>query len=156
MTLTQSYLRRIWLAFAFGALTLTPLSLLLTDRYVLPAYAQAYSDDEVTNYARAVVNIEAERLEAYALASDILTSADSDLSIIETPLSCTSTRLADMPDISREGRVDLRAVLVAFCNNASQVAEENDLTPRVFNEILAAHREDPALLERIQTAISAL
>ncbi len=156
MTFLQLRFRKTWFAVALSTLTLTQLGFLLAQKYIPAAYAQAYSDDEVANYARAIVSIEAERTEAYALASDILTSADSELSIIETPLSCTSTRLADMPDIPRAGRVDLRAVLITFCNNASQVAEENDLTPEVFNQITAAHREDAELSDRIQDAIASL
>jgi len=147
---------RGWFALALGTLTLTQLGFLLAQRHIPAAYAQAYGEEEVTNYARSVVNIEAERSEAYALASDILASADSELSIVETPLSCTSTRLADMPDVPRAARVDLRAVLVAFCNNAIQIAEENDLTPKVFNEMTAAHREDAELSDRIQDAIASL
>lgn len=143
-------------ALILGALTLTQLGFLLTQKHIPAAYAQAYSDDEVTNYARSVVNIEAERVEAYALASDILASADAEISIVETPLNCASTRLADMPDVPRAARVDLQAVLVAFCNNAIQIAEENELTPIVFNEITAAHREDAEISDRIQDAIAAL
>ena len=149
--------RKTWSALVLGTLTVTQLSFLLAQKHIPAAYAQTYSDDEVTDYARAIVNIEAERAEAYELASDILTtSTDSELSIIETPLSCTSTRMADMPDIPRSDRVDLQAVLVAFCNNASQIAEENDLTPQVFNEITAAHRQDAELSDRIQDVIAAL
>lgn len=156
MTLLQLRSRRRWFALALGTLTLAQLSLLLMPKHIPAAYAQAYSDDEVTNYARAVSGIEADRVDAYALASDILTSADSELSIVETPLSCTRTRLSDMPDVPRAARVDLRAVLVAFCNNASQIAEENNLTPRVFNEMTAAHREDVELSDRIRDAITSL
>ena len=154
MTLTRLRLRRTWLALVFG--TLTQIGLFLADRQLPSAHAQSYSDDEVASYARAAASIETERLEAYELANDILTSADSELSIVDTPLNCTSTRLADMPDISRENRVDLRDVLLAFCNNASQVVEENDLTPKAFNEMTAAHRENAELLDRIKAAIAAL
>lgn len=152
----QIRFQRRWFALALGTLTLTQLGFLLTQNHIPAAYAQAYGDEEVTNYARSVINIEAERVEAYALASDILTSADSELSIVETPLSCTSARLADMPDVPRAARVDLRAVLVAFCNNAIQIAEENDLTSKVFNEMTAAQREDVELSGRIQDAIASL
>ncbi|EDX85491.1 hypothetical protein S7335_3192 [Synechococcus sp. PCC 7335] len=156
MTLTWLRLRRTWLALAFGTLTLSQIGFLLADRDIPAAYAQSYSDDEVANYARAAASIETERLEAYELASNILTNAEGELSIVETPLSCTSTRLADMPDIPRDSRVELRDVLLAFCNSASQMAEENDLTPRAFNQMTAAHREDAELLDRIKDAIAAL
>lgn len=156
MTFPQLRFRPAWFALVLGTLTLTQLGFLLTQKHIPAAYAQAYSDDEVISYARTIVNIEAERVETYTLASDILASADSEIDITETPLNCTSTRLADMPDIPKAGRVDLRAVLVTFCNNASQVAEDNNLTPQVFNEITAAHREDTELSDRIQAAIAAL
>lgn len=61
-----------------------------------------------------------------------------------------------MPDIQRESRADLQGVLLTFCNSASQMAKENDLTPSAFNQMTAAHCEDAQLLERIKAAITAL
>ncbi|MEO1682597.1 MAG: DUF4168 domain-containing protein [Cyanobacteria bacterium J06631_12] len=148
--------RRTSLALALGALAGAQLWFWLGSAHLPTAYAQAITDDDVANYARAVFEMEAERVNAYELASDILTSADSELNILETPLSCQQARLSDMPDISRADRIDLRAVLVTFCNEAQTIAEANDLTPKRFNAITAAHREDEALAGRIQEAIQAL
>lgn len=148
--------RRPSVLLALGALAGTQLWFGLGSAHIPAAYAQAITDDDVANYARAVSEIEAERVQAYELASDILTSADSELDILETPLSCQQARLADMPDISRADRVDLRTVLVTFCNEAKTIAEANDLTPKRFNAITAAHREDEALAGRITEAIQAL
>ncbi|MEL6939638.1 MAG: DUF4168 domain-containing protein [Cyanobacteria bacterium J06598_1] len=148
--------RIAWLACSVGALTLTQLSVGLTTSQVPAAYAQSVTDSDVANYAQAVFDIEAKRLAAYEAASDILAAADSELSILDVPLSCTNNRLRDMPEIPRPDRVDLRTILVTFCNEASQVAEENDLTPQRFNDITAAHQDDPEIAARIQDAISAL
>ena len=139
---------------AVGALILTPL-VLLTQRP--SAQAQALiTDEDVADYARAVAAIEPLRQEAFATASDILTSADSNLSLLDYPLSCTEAQLDAMPDIPRADRVSLRTVMVEFCNEASQLAEENNLTPLRFNTITIAHRDDPDLAARIQAEIGTL
>jgi len=143
-------------AIALSALTFAQLILFLAARQTLPAYAQALTDEDINSYARAIAAIEPARVTAYSEASDILTTADSDLSLLETPLSCTSNRLSDMPDISRSARVELRTVLVTFCNEASRLAEENDLTPQRFNAITESHREDPEIAARIRSAIGDL
>ena len=140
--------------FAVGALVLTPL---VFSAQRLTAQAQALiTDEDVADYARAVTAIEPLRQEAFAAASDILTSADSNLSLLDYPLSCTEAQLDAMPDISRADRVSLRTVLVEFCNEASQLAEENNLTPLRFNTITTAHQADPDLTARIQAEIGTL
>lgn len=121
-----------------------------------PALAQAILDEEVTNYAKAVSEIEPLRLTAYETANDILVAAGIESGILETPLKCTATDLSDMPDVPRPKRVDLRTTLVNFCNEASQIAEAHDLTPLRFNSITAAHQEDADLAARIQKAVSDL
>lgn len=146
-----------WLGLVIaGAASFAQLSLWMASGHIPAAYAQSFNDDEVASYARAVFDIEVKRIAAYETASDILAAADSELSILETPLSCTNSRLSDMPDLERAERIDLRTVLVTFCNEASQIAEDNDLTPKTFNAITAAHREDEELAARIQDAISNL
>lgn len=146
--------RRTWIAIALCSLT--PLGFLLSQRLIPAAYAQAMTDEDVDNYAQAISQIEPQRLAAYEAASDILVSAASELDILEFPLRCTATELSDMPDIPRPDRLDLLTVLVDFCNEASQLAEANDLTPLRFNSITAAHREDPELAQRIQAELSSL
>ena len=146
-----------WLGLALaGAASFAQLGLLAISAHIPAAYAQSFNDDEIASYARAVFEIEASRVSAYEAASDILAAADSELSILETPLSCANSRLSDMPDLERAERVDLRTVLVTFCNEASQIAEDNDLTPKTFNAITAAHREDEELATLIQAAVSEL
>lgn len=141
---------------ALGAFTCAQLGFFLSSGQIPAAYAQALTDEDIANYASAVLDIEATRLAAYEAASDILAAADSELSILDTPLSCTRNRMSDMPEISRTERLELRTVLVTFCNEASEAAEVNNLTPKRFNDITEAHRADPEIAERIQAAISEL
>ncbi len=150
-------LHRIGLSLSLGALTL---GFVIAPKVVPgltpPAQAQAILDEEVANYAKAVSEIEPLRLTAYETANDILVAAGIEVGILETPLRCTATELSAMPDVSRPNRVELRTTLVNFCNEASQIAEANDLTPLRFNSITAAHQEDADLAERIQRAVSDL
>ena len=148
--------RRTGLVIALGSLICTQIGFVLFWKPPT-AQAQAYTEDDVDNYARAVAEIEPRRQTAYELASNILASTNGgEISLSDTPLKCTATRLSDMPNVPRVNRVDLRTVLVDFCNDASEIAEENDLTPKRFNDITQAHREDAALTARIQAAIAAL
>ncbi|MEL6813508.1 MAG: DUF4168 domain-containing protein [Cyanobacteria bacterium J06598_3] len=144
-------------AFTFTALNSSPLRQTQVSQTLVPAaQAQALTDTDVANYARAVVDIEEIRLSAYEAASDILTSAGSETDILETPLSCDAARMVNMPDIPRVDRLDLLTVLVEFCNSAAQLADDNGLTQKRFNSITAAHQEDADLAERIQAEISSL
>lgn len=147
--------RSKWSFVALSALAFTQGALLVSNA-VPAAYAQAVTDDDVINYARAIVDIETQRLGAYEEASNLLSSVDSELSILEIPLSCTSAGLSDMPDMPRADRVDLRTILVTFCNNAKEIADTNGLTPKRFNSITESHREDAELEARIIDAIQAL
>ncbi len=148
---------RIGIALSLSVLTLGfAIAPKVISGLTLPAQAQAILDDEVTNYAKTVSEIEPLLLTAYEMENDILVDAGIESGILETPLKCTATSLSDMPDVPRPDRVDLRTTLVNFCNEASQIAEANDLTPLRFNSITAAHQEDADLAERIQKAVSDL
>lgn len=123
---------------------------------VRAAHAQEFTDTDVANYARAVIEIEAARQATYEEASNILAATNSDISILDTRLSCDATLIRDMPDIPRPDKVDLRTALVNFCNSAREIADSHALTPQRFNRITEAHRDDPELAERIQAEIAGL
>jgi hypothetical protein len=145
---------RFWWAIALGTIACIPLA-----HYRLAPAAQAQeriTDEDVANYARTVVAIEPLRLAAYESASDILATAGSEQDILESPMSCLSTQMSDMPDVAKASRESLREVLVNFCNEASQLAEENSLTPARFNAITEEHRANDETLKRIQDAIAEL
>ena len=165
MTLKNQRYRRTLLAVASGtllsALALTPLGSLLNtghlSKIVPAAHAQAVTDEDVSNYARAIAAIEGQRKTAYAAASDVLAAATNQADISETPLSCQAHQLKDMPKaLSKSERVSLLTVLVNFCREARSTAAANNLTPEQFNSITAAQQEDTELASRIKTAISKL
>jgi len=148
--------RRFRFAIALSAFTCAQLGFFLASSHIPAAHAQALTDEDINNYARAVLEIEALRIATYESASDILITADSELSILDVSLSCARTNLRDMPDIPRPDRLDLQEVLVRFCNEASSAAEANDLTPKRFNDITAAHRADEEVADRIRAVINQL
>ena len=142
---------RTLIAIAFATFAVAPALI-----QVRVAYAQDFTDTDVANYARAVFEIEAVRQATYEAASDILAAADSEVSILETRLSCNATRMSDMPDIPRPDKVDLQRALVNFCNSAIEIADSRALTPSRFNRLTEAHRDDSELAERIRAEIAGL
>jgi hypothetical protein len=147
------------LLFISGASWLSTLQIdQLGFRGLLPAaQAQSTPDADVANYARAVVDIEEQRLAAYEAASDIMAAAGDEKGLLETRLGCQAHKLSDMPDdMPKPDKIDLLTVLVEFCDGARSAAEANDLTPEQFNSITTAHKEDPELAKRIQSAIADL
>ena len=151
MVIQNRHRSKVLVAIALTACAITTLPL----TWSRAAHAQEFTDTDVANYARAAVEIEAARQATYEEASNIL-AAGGELDILETRLSCNATRMGDLPDLPRPDRVDLRTVLVTFCNEARDIAESHTLTPKRFNRITEAHRDDAALAERIQAEIASL
>ena len=111
------------------------------------AIAQAtVTNEEVTQYARAVLQMDAYRSEAYTQIKDLLLGVNVDISAVD--MSCTNTR--DLSDVPRRVRRDVEKIVVDYCNQARAIVEDNGLNARRFNEITAAHRDDAALAERIR------
>jgi hypothetical protein len=144
-----------WWAIALGSSALIPLVAHFNPTPAAQAQ-ERITDEDVTNYANAVVAIEPLRLAAYESASDILAAAGSEQDILESPMSCLATQMSDMPDVAKDSQTSLREVLVNFCNEASQLAEDNNLTPQRFNAITEDHRANDETLKRIQDAIAEL
>ncbi|MEM6425618.1 MAG: DUF4168 domain-containing protein [Cyanobacteria bacterium P01_H01_bin.119] len=116
---------------------------------VSAALAQAgVTDVEVLSYARSVLQMESSRSEAYTEVKNMM--MDIGLNIGDFEVSCTNTRLSDIP---RSIRRQVRGIIVDFCNSAADIVEENGLGANRFNEITAAHRRDQALAGRIQRAM---
>ncbi|ESA39067.1 tr [Leptolyngbya sp. Heron Island J] len=113
-------------------------------------YAQSFTEEEIGNYAAAILAIEEIRTDAYGNISDLLTIANED--VTRHDLRCVSAdSLTQMP---RTVRSPVRRLLVNYCNNAKDLIEESGLTVQLFNAITAAHREDEALTEQIQLEIA--
>ena len=144
----------IWLPIAIGSIFSIQLSAAF---WRSPARAQAEAtatQEEIASYASTVSAIEPLRLAAYEAASDALVAANSEVSLVDSQLSCLSSNIDDMPDTDAETQAELQRILVNYCNAASEEADANGLTPQRFNEITAAHRDDSKLAQSIRAAIS--
>lgn len=104
------------------------------------------SNEEVTQYARAVLAIDQYRNAAYTEIKDILLTVEMDISDIS--VSCTDTQ--DISEVPRSVRRDVREILTRYCNQSRSAVEDNELTPRRFNQITEAHSSDQNVYERIQ------
>jgi len=131
-----------------GVIGLPPLSttvqLPLTQQ---AAIAQAdISNEEITQYARAVLAIDQYRNAAYTEIKDILLTVEMDIS--EINVSCTDTQ--NISQVPRSVRRDVREILTRYCNQSRSAVEDTNLTPRRFNQITEAHSSDQTVFERIQ------
>jgi hypothetical protein len=105
------------------------------------AYAQNVTDEEITNYARTVLEIEPIRRSAYEQIRQITGSSNIP------GIQCNEPRrLNALPG-------NIRQIAVDYCNQARAIAHDNGLSDERFNAITIAHQEDPDLSNRIQQAI---
>jgi len=103
------------------------------------AQAQEISNEEIANYARAVLSIEPRRLQAVKEIKGMVGSVP--------PVVCNETR-----NINRL-RGDVRGVAVNYCDFAKKIIETNGLTVARFNAITLSQQADPALKQRIQAEL---
>jgi hypothetical protein len=104
-----------------------------------------FSEIEIRNYARAVLEIEPNRQTAY---NDIQTLLGAEKSIPD--MVCNETRT-----INRQEKA-VRDIAVNYCIKAKSIIETNELTINRFNEITQRQQADPALQKRIQTELQRL
>jgi hypothetical protein len=95
------------------------------------------SDEEIRNYARAVLLIEPRRQQAYDEIKGI--SGGAVPAVI-----CNET--GSINSLNR----DLRAIAVNYCEQAKNYIEQHNLTVTRFNEITRSQQANPNLQERIQ------
>lgn len=107
------------------------------------------TDEEIRQYARSVLQMDAYRNEAYTEIKDLLLTVDVDISSVT--LGCTNS---DLPGVPRRVRRQVEEIMINYCNQARDIVEGNGLTAERFNEITAAHREDEALAERIRAELA--
>ncbi|WP_373535519.1 DUF4168 domain-containing protein [Microcoleus sp.] len=104
------------------------------------AQAQAISNTEITNYARAVLSIEPRRVQAY---QEIKGMAGGSVPRVV----CNETQ-----EINRlSGGV--RGVAVNYCDQAKKIIESNNLTVRRFNELTLLQQANPAVKQQIQAEL---
>jgi hypothetical protein len=145
-----------------GGLAITGLSIALTGvsmpgamqaKPLVLGVAQAQDNDissgEITSYAASVLEMDPYRTQAYDAIKNLLSGIDHDMSAVD--MSCTGT--ANLNQLPRNVRGEVRSIIVNYCNQASQIVESNGLTVRRFNTITAAYPQDPGLAEQIRTAL---
>lgn len=103
--------------------------------------AQAFGDPEIERYARAVLSIEPLRRAAGAEMQAFLGQAQ-----LPPVLCADATTVTSLSDLARE-------VATNYCNQGKRIIQETGLTVEQFNQITEAHRNDPALTQRIQTVL---
>jgi len=104
------------------------------------------SNEEINQYAQAVLAIDQYRNAAYTQIKDILLTVEMDISAIN--MSCTNTQ--NISEVPRSVRREVREILTRYCNDSRQAVEDTGLTPRRFNQITDAHTSDETVFERIQ------
>lgn len=104
------------------------------------AQAQDFSDQEITDYARAVLAMEPRRKEAYEEIKGI-----SGGSV--PPVICNETR--SINDLNRS----IRTIAVNYCDQARKIIESHNLTVSRFNSITLAQKSNPAIKARIQAEL---
>jgi hypothetical protein len=113
----------------------------------LAAIAQnTISNEEITQYARAVLEIDQYRNDAYTEIKDLLLAVDMTVSDIN--FTCSGSQ--DLSRVPRSVRRTVRETLADYCNQSQDAVEGNGLSPKRFNEITAAHEADQNVFERIQ------
>lgn len=107
------------------------------------------SPEEVQNYAASVLQMDGPRNEALNQIKTLLSQVNYDIAQVD--MTCPNTR--NLNQLPRQVRNDVRDIVVNYCNRARTIVEDHDLTVRRFNSITEAHQSDPALSERIRTAL---
>jgi hypothetical protein len=104
------------------------------------AYSQDISDQQVANYARAVLKIEDNRQQAYANIQRILG---------KKPPEIACHRRESLRNLPSEAQ----KIAVSYCNNSVAIVENSGLTRSQFNDITRRLRTDSSLKKRVQDAL---
>lgn len=104
------------------------------------AYTQDFNDTQITNYARAVLNMESYRQSAYRRIQQI---------IGRNPPAIT----CDRPDTFKSLPKEAQKIAVDYCNRSKSIVENSGLTVAQFNGMTQRLRSDQELKRRIQNAM---
>lgn len=104
------------------------------------AHTQEFNDNQLTNYAKAVLLIETQRQQSYQQIQKILGHSPPDI-------VCNRT------DTLRKLPGDAQKIAVQFCNNSKKIAENSGLTTPQFNAITEQAQKDPKLKRHIQDSM---
>lgn len=104
------------------------------------AYTQDFSDTQLQNYARAVLQIESHRQQAYREIQRIIGRPPGNLACYQ-------------PETLRNLPREAQKIAVDFCNISKKIAQNSGLSAEQFNRITRQVQTDAALKRRIQNAI---
>ena len=104
------------------------------------AYPQDFSDTQLQNYARAVLQIESKRQQAYREIQRIIGRPPGNLACYQ-------------PETLRNLPQQAQKIAVDFCNNSKKIAQNSGLSAEQFNRITRQAQTDAVLKRRIQNAI---
>lgn len=104
---------------------------------------QEFNDEQILNYARAVLAIEQKRKQTY---NDIREEVGEPVPAV----ICDETRSLNRLD------GDARKLAFDYCEQAKRLIESNDLQVSTFNEITRQQETDDDLKQKIQEALQQL
>lgn len=104
------------------------------------AYTQDFSDTQLQSYARAVLQIESHRQQAYREIQKVIGSPPGNLA-------------CHQPETLRNLPPQAQKIAVDFCNTSKKIAQNSGLSAEQFNRITRQVQTDAALKRRIQNAI---
>jgi hypothetical protein len=104
------------------------------------SYSQDFNDDQITRYARSVIQIENQRQQAYQSISQILGKSPPVI-------------ICNKPETFRTLPNQAQKIAVDYCNNSKKIVENSGLSPAQFNSITARIRSDNNFKKRVQDAL---
>jgi hypothetical protein len=104
------------------------------------AYTQDFSQAQINQYAKVVLEIETERKTAYKQIQKILGKTPPQISCNQ------KDSLKKLPN-------DAQKIAVNFCNKSKKIAQDSGLKSSEFNAITDGLKKDSDLKNRIQKAI---
>ena len=104
------------------------------------AYAQEFNAQQITNYARALLQIESHRRQAYQNIQNI---------IGKQPPNIICNRRSTIRNLPRNAQ----DIAINYCKISKKIVEESGLSVSVFNSITQKVRSDNNLRRRIQNAM---
>lgn len=107
------------------------------------------TSEEIVGYARAVLQMDRLRTAAYTQVKDILMAENLDAS--QFNLTCTNAN--NLPNVPRRVRSQVREIVVGYCSQAAEIVVNNGLSVNRFNQMTAAHQQQPTLEAQIRQAM---
>ncbi len=105
------------------------------------ALAQNITNQEINQYARAVLDIESLRIQAFQDIGKIMgTQINSDIT-------------CNQPQSLNSLNQDARSIAMNYCEASKRIVENTGLTPSKFNQITNNARSNQNLQKRIQDAM---